>query len=93
MENKISEKEEWLVPLHIAEKLKEIGFDKPTMFFYDKRKSFVDKEGFLHYETVFDNYKGWRPRNHNEVEGIYSDLPTNKRLIGLERKILFLYLI
>ena len=72
MENKISEKEEWLVPLHIAEKLKEIGFDKPTMFFYDKRKSFVDEEGYLHYETVFDNYKGWRPRNHNEIEGIYS---------------------
>ena len=28
MEDKISEKEEWLVPLHIAEKLKEIDFDK-----------------------------------------------------------------
>lgn len=71
-ENKISEKDEWLVPLYLAEKLKEIGFDKPTMFFYDKRKSFIDEKGYLHYETIFDNYKGWRPRNHNEVEGIYS---------------------
>lgn len=71
-ENKISEKDEWLVPLYLAEKLKEIGFDKPTMFFYDKRKSFIDDKGYFHYETIFDNYKGWRPRNHNEVEGIYS---------------------
>lgn len=58
-----------LVPFSIAEALKQIHFDKPTMFYYDTRKSFINEEGNLTYEIVFDH---WRERDHNIIEGLIS---------------------
>ena len=32
---------DWLVPLEVGKKLKEIGFDKPCHFYYQNEESFL----------------------------------------------------
>ena len=65
------EKDKWLVPFYIAEELKNIGFDMPTMFCYE-----IDKKGKVKYKQLFKWYQdeivGWKEINNNVRENTYS---------------------
>ena len=65
------EKDKWLVPFYIAEELKNIGFDMPTMFCYE-----IDKKGKVKYRQLFEWYQeeivGWKEINNNLRENTYS---------------------
>lgn len=65
------EKDKWLVPFYIAEELKNIGFDMPTMFCYE-----IDKKGKVKYRQLFKWYQeeivGWKEINNNLRENTYS---------------------